>query len=285
MIKYLLSLIISLFLIPSSYSQSSVWKVEANGNVIYIGGTVHLLRAEDYPLPDEFYQAYKKADALVFETDLKEMEGEEIMSKLMVEAQYQDGNSLSKSLSPKVYSLLKEKMTEKGLPIESFESFKPSIIILTLSSLMMQQNGIDTEGVDQHFYKKAEEDKKNVMFLETVDEQIKMLTSMGEGNEDAFVLSSLEDLEEMNKGMEDLIADWKNGTKETMEKEIETMIKEYPNIYKTLLEERNKSWILSMNKFLESNEVEYILVGGMHLYGEQGILNILKKKKIKITQL
>ena len=144
---------ISLFLIIliKVYSQSSVYKVEKDGKSIYIGGTVHLLRTEDYPLPQEFYDAYSKSDILVFETDLKELESPELMAELMTYSQYEEGNSLSKNLSPEIYTILKEKFESKGLSIEAFETFKPSMVILTLSALSMQEMNIESEGVDQHF--------------------------------------------------------------------------------------------------------------------------------------
>ena len=37
---------------------ASIWLVRSGDNVIYLGGTVHLLRPSDYPLPDEFDEAY-----------------------------------------------------------------------------------------------------------------------------------------------------------------------------------------------------------------------------------
>ena len=43
-------------------AQSSVWKVSKGGNTLYIGGTSHLLRTSDYPLPAEFDLAYAAAD-------------------------------------------------------------------------------------------------------------------------------------------------------------------------------------------------------------------------------
>src|SRR5262245_36398242 len=46
---------------------SSVWSVEKDGHKLHIGGTIHLLREEDYPLPDVFEQAYAESKKLVFE--------------------------------------------------------------------------------------------------------------------------------------------------------------------------------------------------------------------------
>ena len=65
MLRYL----IPLFLLPlcSLFAKSSVWKVSKGGESLYIGGTCHLLRSSDYPLPPEFELAYDQSDTLAFE--------------------------------------------------------------------------------------------------------------------------------------------------------------------------------------------------------------------------
>ena len=52
---------------------TSIWKVSSGENVLYVGGTLHVLRQSDYPLPVEFDRAYNNADRLYFETDLEQL--------------------------------------------------------------------------------------------------------------------------------------------------------------------------------------------------------------------
>ena len=55
-------------------AQSSVWKISKGDASVYLGGTCHILRKSDYPLPKEFEQAYAEADSLVFEIDPASLE-------------------------------------------------------------------------------------------------------------------------------------------------------------------------------------------------------------------
>jgi len=57
--------------ISPAIADASVWSVRSGDNVIYLGGTVHLLRPGDYPLPDEFEEAYQ-ASSLLSLKDLTE---------------------------------------------------------------------------------------------------------------------------------------------------------------------------------------------------------------------
>ena len=65
-------------------AQSSVWKLEGKGNTVFIGGTMHLLSAEDCPLPPEFDRAYARSEVLVIEADIKKMEEPAMMQKVMM---------------------------------------------------------------------------------------------------------------------------------------------------------------------------------------------------------
>jgi len=69
----LLSLVSLLGIMPTISADSSVWKITSGENTVYLGGTVHLLRPSDYPLPEEYEQAYQESAVLVFETDISSM--------------------------------------------------------------------------------------------------------------------------------------------------------------------------------------------------------------------
>mgnify|MGYP000047117683 CR=1 FL=1 len=79
--------------------------VEGNGNTLYLGGTIHVLREADYPLPLEFDSAYSLAETIVLEADLNTLNdsADAMMKKFM----YPEGQGLSKNLSPGIYELLK----------------------------------------------------------------------------------------------------------------------------------------------------------------------------------
>lgn len=63
-------------------SQSSVWEISKNGNTLYFGGSVHILRSEDYPLPKEFDMAFDNSDMLVLEADAGQMGNPEVAQKM-----------------------------------------------------------------------------------------------------------------------------------------------------------------------------------------------------------
>jgi hypothetical protein len=49
--KILLGMALVLLICTPSWAESSVWKIQKDNSVMYLGGTFHLLRPSDFPLP------------------------------------------------------------------------------------------------------------------------------------------------------------------------------------------------------------------------------------------
>ena len=71
MTRILIATLAGLIIGSIAIADSSVWKVQSDDSVLYIGGTCHVLRESDFPLPEEFQKAYEASATLVFETDIK----------------------------------------------------------------------------------------------------------------------------------------------------------------------------------------------------------------------
>jgi len=266
--------------------KTSVWKISKGDKAIYLGGTVHVLRKEDYPLPNSFNEAYKNSDVLTFETDTKGMNDPSLQQKVMAKGMYQDDRTLQTVLSKDTYALLEAECKKYGLPMVMMQKMKPALIVTTISALAMQKDfGMTEKGVDMYFTQKGIEDKKELQQLESIDDQINKITSMGEGKEDEFVTYSLKDMKDMKGTLMDLIESWKSGSTENMNEEITTMKKEYPAIYQSLLVERNNNWMPQILSYLENGTKAFVLVGALHLHGPDGLLALLKKQSYTVEQL
>lgn len=63
------------------------------------------------------------------------------------------------------------------------------------------------------------------------------------------------------------------------------MEKEYPEIYQKVLVDRNNSWISTIESYFESEAVEFVLAGALHMHGKNGILHHLEERGYRISQL
>ena len=89
--------------------------------------------------------------------------------------------------------------------------------------------------MDTHFTEKAVNDKKSRLFLESFDEQLGFIKDMGEGNEDEFVLYSIEDIEKNEEVFTDLLENWKKGQQELLNDQLLEFKSNYPDVYNTLV--------------------------------------------------
>jgi uncharacterized protein YbaP (TraB family) len=270
----------------TALAETSVWKATKDGETVYLGGTVHLLRPSDYPLPQPYETAYQDSDVLYFETDIRGMSDFSTQARIMMELMYQDDRTLSSVLSRDVYELLTNYADSVGLPLHMMDKFKPGLLMTTLQLIEFQQLGYTPEGVDAYFDSRAIDDGKKVGKFETIDEQIGFLSRMGEGNESEFIELSLEDLKEIELSMEQMIESWRKGDAESLAAVFVDDMKEgYPAVYKELLLDRNNNWLPQLEALFNNQETEFVLVGAAHLVGDDGLLAQLGKKGYAVSQL
>jgi uncharacterized protein YbaP (TraB family) len=272
--------------ISPAIADTSVWSVRSGDNVIYLGGTVHLLRPGDYPLPDEFEEAYQASSELYFETDIAAMGDLSVQAQMLQQLTYSDERSLRTVLSDEAYTALSAYTQTAGLPIVMLEKFKPGLLISTLQILVFQSMGFTPQGVDAFFHTRAVADGKAEGQLETVQEQIGFIAAMGEGNDSEFILLSLKDLTETGNVIDGMIGAWRSGDAQGLsELFVEDMKVEAPALYDTLLLERNLKWIPRINRMLQDADTEFVLVGAAHIVGENGLLDLLSQEGYEINQL
>jgi uncharacterized protein YbaP (TraB family) len=282
--KKLLLLLISFSI--TLFAQSSVWKITKNGDSIYLGGTLHLLKRSDYPLPKEFDKAYRNSDKLYFETNLQAGMAQSFQQKLFSKMRLESGQKLSTVLDASTYKRLKTFASKYPVNFNFFEEFKPTMIILTLTIAEFKNLGIDAPGVDLYYEQKARHDKKNLGSLESPDDQLNFLVSMGKGNEDSFVNKSLDDFNKTKVLMPKMTKAWRSGNLNALDHLfIKDMKKDYPQIYKSLLVDRNYNWLPIIKNMFYNNEKEFVLVGAAHLIGKDGLIYQLKKDGYKIEQV
>lgn len=265
---------------------ASVFKVSNGENTLYIGGTLHLLSESDYPLPNAYDTAYQHSETLVFETDLDALETQEFAQSMMKKLTYTQGNSLADDLSEKTIANLSAHMEARGLSLSNFMMYKPAFLSITLSMIELQIMGLTSEGVDKHFFNRGKNDNKTILWLESPEQQLSFIQKMGNGDEDAFIQYTLEDIETLPQVLPKMKSSWKAGDIDKMYEESMADFKsEYPDIFDTLLSSRNKSWMQFLVEALATKSTEFVLVGALHLPGELGVLNMLEQQGFSVEKV
>ncbi len=280
-------LFLSTFLCISITAQAaSVWKVSKDNKELYIGGTIHLLSQQDYPLPKEFDQAYAKSEVLVFETDIGAMESPEFQVKAMQVMTYPGTKTIKDVLSKPTLDALQAHLQTRGIPLEQMAKLKPGMLSVTLSLIEFQVIGLTSAGVDKHYSDLARNDNKTQNWLESLDQQLEFLAKMGEGEEDSLIQYTLRDIKILPEMIAKIKTYWRDGDMKAMtDLSITPFKKDYPQVYSDLIVKRNLNWLPQIENMFKNDIVEFVLVGALHLAGDDSVLTMLENKGYKIEKI
>jgi hypothetical protein len=267
-------------------TRHSLWKVEGGTNVVYLLGSFHLLKAEDYPLAPPIEAAFSNSTVAAFETDLEEMDKPETALKMMSKCALPAGQTLKEQLSPGLYEELRRHATQAGVPMMALDNLRPALAVMMLEVSALLKLGVDPEyGVDKYFFSRARKDGKTIVPLETMDFQIGLLTDFSKEEGELLVKTSLVDIDNTKKDYDQMVAAWRTGDSAAMAKLLNEATQESPVIYKRLVSDRNQSWVPRIEELLRGNKKAIVIVGAGHLVGSDGVVELLKKKNLKVTQL
>ncbi|MEP3350862.1 MAG: TraB/GumN family protein [Marinomonas sp.] len=265
---------------------ASVWKVSSETNTVYIGGTIHLLTPQDYPLPKAYDIAYQASSKIIFETNMDTISSAAFQKNLQDNMLYTDGTTLDKILPSDTYQSLVAYLNSRNIPINAVQNFKPSSLAMSLNMIELKHLGYTSEGVDMFYSRKASQENKPKGWLEEPEEQISALGSFNQENEEQIIEYALDDIKEMPNTMDKLRNSWRRGDMETMASlEIVDLKRDYPDVYESLLTKRNNLWMPQIETMLNDSQVEFIMVGAMHLAGPDSILKKLKNRGYEVKQL
>lgn len=284
--RLLLSLLAGCAAVGSLSAQTSVWKVTKGDATLYLGGTCHVLRPSDLPLPAEFDVAYSAAKRVVFETDMARIQSAEMQQIIATRGVFIDGSTLDQALSPEAWAALTKYCMRNQLPLAQLRTMRPWLIAVMLAAIELQKLGVSQEGADAHYFKRAKADAKPVGELETFERQVDYLTGLAGDRPSDLVLNTLTDLDQLDREFPALIAAWRKGDLATLERLMNRELRvKYPDLHRHLIVERNDAWLPVVEKMLGTPEVEFVLAGVGHMPGSEGLVARLRERGCQVEQI
>jgi uncharacterized protein YbaP (TraB family) len=262
-----------------------LWSVSTEKNTVHLLGSVHVLKKDAYPLDERINKAYAASGCIMFEADMAEVAKPATRKKMLASGMYQDGTTLRQHISGETYELLKEKVAVSGMSMDRFDPFKPWLCAVTLSALELKRMGFDPAfGIDSHFFVRAQQDKKDLIFLESTDYQIDLIAGVLEDKPEDLLKQTIAELEVIEAMSADILGAWVGGDAQEMESIVNMSLKEYPGIHERLFVQRNTDWTAKIEKLMGGGKNVLVIVGAGHLVGEDGVLNQLKEKGYSVIQ-
>ncbi len=278
----ILSVLTGLIFSHSLLADSAVYEITKGKNKIYLAGTIHMLRAQDFPQPAEFDAAYKASQKIFFETDLLKAKDPTFGQRFAQAMMLPNNTTLKDVLNADTWAALQTFSTKSQYPLSQTMMFNAAMTSILISMTEAKKFGVG-EGIDAYYDNAARADKKIIGELESADDVISYMKSFAQEDPNKIINSTLKDAENLQSHFETMIASWKTGDLDALDKDMGQKMKaETPNAYQALVIDRNKKWLPQLEQMFKSPEVEMVLVGTLHLSGSDGLLAQLKKSGYQV---
>ena len=257
------------------HGQGLLWRVSgADAGESYVLGTMHVAEPRVMALVNVIQQQFAASSVFAMEVVLDAP----AMQKLGLAMFYSDGQRLSAVVGAPLFASIAQHLDDYGVPPTLAESMKPWAAFTTLS----MPAGANAEPLDLKLMGDARAAGKEVVGLETVDEQLSVFENVPQSDQvamlrevachydifqrelgemvDAYVARDLVALVEQSERYESA------GKDAFMDK---------------LLYERNARMAERMVPLLAVGHA-FIAVGALHLPGERGVLRLLEQQGYRV---
>ena len=272
-----------------------VWRVTNTPTPCYLVGTLHALRARDYPLPAGCYQALEDSKRLVFEMRMLDP-GSKFAEKFCRAAAYPDGDYIQRHVHPKTWEIIKASFGKQSMLGHGFwvgkhyvehgvEQLRPWAIAGFWYGIPGYSDAFSDLGVDDSLAYEGKRKGKELGALETDDEHVEVLRGMDDTESELLLLDPIVHRDKEKGWEEQLRTAWKHGDIAGVREHLARFGNLNPGAHVKLLDHRNIKWIPKIKAEFSSGKPTSIVVGSGHMLGPNGLIALLEKQGYQFEQL
>ena len=264
-----------------------LWKITGNNlnQPSYLFGTHHLIPLSFLDSIDGLQDAFMATEQTIGELDMNNIG--EMQMQLMMGSIMPDEYSYNELLNDEDRAILDQTLNEYiGAGLNQFQQMKPAMLNTLLSVMMYKKlYPSDEEGLsmDEHFQKEARNRYRQTLGLETAQDQIDVLFNAQTIEKQAeSLMCNIKNIDYGKQQMDKLMKAYYAQDLTAMAKLYE---EEDPNNpcpstddeKDELNKNRNEKWMELLPEMI-GKKSSFIAVGCLHLVGEDGLINMLRKE-------
>ena len=271
--------------VPASIpSDPALWVVKDKDTTIYLFGTIHVLKPGLSWFDQAVKTAFDASDTLVLEMvqpDAATMQG------IVMKAGFTTGGqTLPEKLAPGDRAAYLSALSGLGLPPTALDRAQPWLAATQLSLIPVIKAGYDpSNGPETVLGAAAKAGGKQVVGLETAEQQIGYFGTLPEDLQVKFLNSTVKELPKVGDTLAGMVSDWSAGRPKELGKTMNEGMRETPEIGKILLADRNVRWASWIDQRMKQPGTVFVAVGAGHLAGSDSVIEQLKKRKLKAKRI
>ncbi len=273
-------------------SCSSVWaasndtppfyQIQFQGKTAYLLGSIHIGRADFYPMPAQVESAFDRAKGLVVEIDLDKVDSNALLQQYGM-ANKAKGLDWS-SRDQQTMAAMKAYCAKKAELCQSLKAYAPWLQASQLNLIRYKELGYSADyGVDSHLL----EHKKNlpVFELETAQAQFQLLASFDAPTQWSMVREAIE---APNAELLALVSAWRAGSEAGLDKLMREQLASDGDttLLDKILWQRNHTMADGVIKLMSSPATPsplFVVVGAGHVVGDKSVVQLLKQSGATVS--
>lgn len=260
--------------------KGNLWKISGNNlsKPSYLFGTIHLLCPDQLDISDSVIRAITSTNQMVLEINFSDPSNPQRISNGM--RVQKASQKIRHFLNQDEYNFLKDFFKDSlNLSLSAISNVKPMFLMTLIIPGAMKCQAVSLESKLTDL---AGMYHRNVIGLETVEEQIEDINRISSKEQTSMLLSSVKNYQETKQGYHEMVTLYQNHEIDKLFRFIEKQNSAYRNLTQTLVFNRNKQWTQKIQSII-SQKPSFIAVGAGHLGGNEGLITLLEARGYVLT--
>lgn len=248
-------------------------------NPSYLFGTIHVICSPDMISMEKLGGYLDLTEQLILEID---MDNAAEMLGMQKGVLLPDGKTFTQLYTPEQYAKVDELLKSNlGISVEQVKTLKPFMLQTMLITSPKSLGCSPPSSYELEFVKAAAAKKKPVEGLETVASQLEVLdkTPLEKQAKDLYEMAL--DPQKSFTEFKKMLEIYKTQNSDSLYDFINLQMGKEREFQTRLLDERNIAWIPKIETIIKGKS-SFIAVGGGHLGGKNGVINLLKAKGYQV---
>ncbi len=264
----------------------AIWVVKDHDSELFLFGTVHLLPSDLDWQKKDMTDAFDKSGTVFFEIDTGP--AAQLQASILTQQLgfLESGQKLSDKLDGYQIKLLEAAANNGGLPRETLDTMRPWLASEFLTVAAATNAGLSPElSADEALKSRAARLRKNVIYLDTVEHQVRASADQPEFVQKIMLVDSLEGFNGAGRNLSRIAEAWSVGQTDFLTRTTAAALAATSTeLYNALLKERNIEWASVFTRFMEGNETGFAAVGTAHLLGDHSVQNLLRDQGYTVSR-
>jgi len=266
-------------------ARPAAWSMQDGQSTVVLLGSIHVLPASMAALPRFIHELYDEADTLVMELAMDQFNPIAFQQRVTELGRLPPDRQLQDVLGPQRWAEAAA-MARANLQLELLNGVRPWLAALTVTQIRLMQMGFSPEfGIEIQLTSWATRDGIPMVGLETVEEQLAVFADISQQAQVEMLMQSLNDAVTLQEDLDDIIGAWASGDVARMEDELLASVRESPELYEAVAVQRNRAWVEPIEALLQQPGTHLVVVGALHLVGEDSVIAMLEARGHTLQRL